>query len=311
MANQNYWLSLGPISSEERNKAKEYLSKHNLPFNKKSLQQRVAKMRKRRAINRYLRGREEATSDPNMPWKIVYGDVVTGGAITFIHTSGPSDQKDLYLHLIVTIAAHQINLIRKVFFNGIEVAWKTALSTRPTGVVQADGIFDGLVKMQINYGSDSQSALSEAVADVPTKWTSDHRQRGHAHVYFRLKWNETVFKDGMPDISFLVSGKYDIIDPRTSTQVPGAANAAIVLYDYMTNTRWGMGVSSGEFNSTRLNQAVSDCEDSIALAGGGTELRYLINTHFGADQSPGSVVEEMIQSMHARLPYTEGKFSLW
>ena len=320
MSNDKYWLSLGPISPNERKKAFEYINRHKLPKNEETLRQRVARMRKRGALNRYLRGKEEAAADPNTPWQVIYGDTQVGGTITFIHTSGPtgaSAQKDLYLHLIITIAAHEINCIRNIYFNNYGVSWDTDLTTRPTGLVEATGLFAGLVKLQINYGSDSQSALSVPVADttgddfpVGAKWTSNHRQRGHAHVYLRLKWHETIFKDGMPDITFRVSGKYNVVDPRTSTNSPGAANAAMVLYDYMTNTRWGLGASASEFNTTRLLQAVDDCEDSISLAGGGTENRYLINTHFGADASPGIVIEDMLASMHARLPYTEGKFSL-
>jgi hypothetical protein len=313
----NYWLGLGPITKAENDQAFKYLSKRNLPTDKNSLRQRVAKMRKRRDLNRYLRGKEQAGTDTNTPWQIVFGQVDIGGTITFIHTSAPADQKDLYLHMIVTLAAHEINYIEYVYFNNIAMTWDTSLTSRPTGLVLGTGTFAGLVKMQINYGSDGQSALSVPVGDgtddlnpVNAKWTSNHRQRGHAHVYFRFKWNETVFKDGVPDITFRVNGPYNMNDPRTDTNSPGAQNAAIVLYNYMRNTRWGLGLADSDFNATRMDQAVNDCEDSIALAGGGTENRYLINTHFGTDASPGVVIEDMLAAMHARLAYVEGKFSL-
>jgi hypothetical protein len=316
-ASNNYWLGLGPITKAENDQAFKYLSKRNLPTDKNSLRQRVAKMRKRRDLNRYLRGKEQAGTDPNTPWQLVFGQCDIGGTITFIHTSGPADQKDLYLHMIITLAAHEINYIDYVYFNNVAMTWDTSLTSRPTGLVLGTGTFAGLVKMQINYGSDSQSALSVPVGDssdalnpVSAKWTSDHRQRGHAHVYFRFKWSPTVFKDGVPDITFRVNGPYNMNDPRTDTNVPGAQNAAIVLYNYMRNTRWGLGLADSDFNSTRMDQAVNDCEDSISLAGGGTENRYLINTHFGADASPGVVIEDMLAAMHGRLAYVEGKFSL-
>jgi hypothetical protein len=313
-----YWLSQGRITKEEHKQAFTYLKKHDLPQDEKHLKHRVARIRKRRELNRFLKGKEEASADPNTPWQIVYGNVQLGGTMTFVHTSGPANQKDLYLHMIITLAAHEIYYIEKIFFDGYEVLWDTTLNTRPTGLVQATGLFAGYVKLQINYGSDSQSALSVPVGDssdalnpVSAKWTSNHRQRGHAHVYFRFKWNEVIFKDGIPDITFKVQGKYVIVDPRTGSPSPGAANAAMVLNDYMRDSRWGLNVQAAEFNTTRLNQAVSDCEDAIPLSAGGTENRYLINTHFGADQSPGAVIEDMLASMHGRLPYTQGKFSLW
>lgn len=316
-ANNSHWLGLGPITKAENKEAFAYLNKRNLPTDKNSLRQRVAKMRKRRDLNRYLRGREQAGTDPNSPWQIIFGYCDVGGTITFMHTSGPANQKDLYLHMIVTLAAHEIQYVDQVFFNNVAMTWNTTLSTRPTGVVLGTGTFDGLVKMQINYGSDSQSALSVPVGDgtdalnpVNAKWTSDHKQLGHAHVYFRFKWDPTVFKDGVPDITFRVLGLYSAIDPRTDGLAPGAQNAAILLYSYMRNTRWGLGLAQSDFNITRLNQAVNDCEDSISLAGGGSELRYLISSHFGADSSPGVVIEDILASMHARLAYVEGKFSI-
>lgn len=311
MADDKYWLSLGPITAAEKTTAANYLNKNSIAVNKRSLAHRIARMRKRGQVNRYLKGKEQAATDPNTPWQILYGETTCGGTITFIHTSGPVDQKDLYVHLVITLAAHEIYLIRKVWFNGYELTWGTDLTTRPTAVVTATGIFNGLVKMQINYGSDSQSALSELVADVPTKWTSNHRQRGHAHVYIRLKWSETIFKDGLPDIYFEVAGKYDVIDPRTGSPAPGAQNAAMILYDYMLNSRWGFGCVSSDFNTTRLNQACNDCEDAMSLLGGGTENRYLISTRITSDQAPGTVIEDMLAAMHGRLPFTEGKFSLW
>jgi hypothetical protein len=53
----NYWLGLGPITKAERDQAFKYLNKRNLPTDANSLRARVAKMRKRRDLNRYLRGK--------------------------------------------------------------------------------------------------------------------------------------------------------------------------------------------------------------------------------------------------------------
>lgn len=313
-----YWLGLGPITKREWKEARKYNKSHKLPNSDKALRHTVARLRKRREINRYLKGKEEAATDPSNPWQIIYGDCLVGGIITFVHTSGSLAQPHKYLHLIITLCAHELYLIRAVYFDDYQLTWDTDLLTRPTAVVNATGIFAGLVKMQINYGEDSQAALSQPVGDtgdastpVASKWTTDHRQRGHCHVYLRLEASSTVFKNGQPDITFRVTGKNDMIDPRDSSAAPGASNAAIVLYDYMTNARWGLGADPSEFESTRLSQACDDCEDAISLAGGGTESRYLINAHFGSDSTPGTVVEEMLSTMAGDMPFTAGQFSVY
>lgn len=309
--NERYWLGQGPITQAETNKAFKYLRKHGKPTDLHERKHYIAKLRKRNEINRYLRGKEEANADPTNPWQIVYGPAQVGGTVTFMHTSGPAEQPNLYLHTVITLAAHEITYLEGVYFDGYVLSWDATLTTRPTGVVNATGIFAGLVKMQINYGSDGQSALSELVADVPTKWTSDHRQRGHAHVYLRLRWNDVIFKNGVPDITFRLTGKYSITDPRTGLNSPGAHTAAVVLYDYMTNSRFGLGLSSSDFNSSRINQAITDCEDAIPLAAGGVENRYLTSFHVGVDDAPGALIEDILSSMAARLVYSEGKYSVY
>ena len=314
-----YWWRLGPVTRAEDDKAFSYFRKANKPFDRKSAAYRnyISKLRKRKELNRFLRGKAPSSAEPSAPWQVIYGEVETGGTITFAHTSGPdANDPHRFLHLIITVACHEIHSIATVYFDGYPLTWGTDLSTRPTGQVNATGIFDGKVIMQINYGTDSQSALSVPVGlttgykPVGSKWTSDHRQRGHAHVYLRLEHNENVFKKGTPDISFRIRGRY-ITDPRNASSNGGAANAAMVLYDYMTNTKFGMGISTSAFNTTRLNQAVNDCEDNISLVGGGVENRYLINTSFTVDEAPGSVIDEMLASMSGRLVYSEGKWSVF
>lgn len=321
-----YWWNRGPVTKAEQDEAFAYLRKHHKPLDRGSSAFRsfVSRLRKRREINRYLRGKTASAAQPSAPWQIIYGEIETGGVLTFVHTSGPksptnpaaSNDPHKYLHMVITVAAHEIQSVASVYFDNYEVQWDTVLTGRPTGQVNATGIFAGLVRMQINYGTDGQSALSVPVNDtndynpVSAKWTTDHRQRGHAHVYFRLTYDEKIFKNGMPDITFRIRGKY-LTDPRTGTLVGADSKAAMVLYDYMTNTRFGLGIDPATFNSTRLNQAVSDCEDNISLAGGGLENRYLINTVFTTDEAPGSVIDEMVASMAGRLVYSEGKWSVY
>lgn len=319
MSGRRYWLGLGPITSNERDRAFKYLEKKGLPRdrNSRAFKNYIARMRKRREVNRYLKSKTKASAQVSAPWQILYGDVRTGGLVSLAHMSGPAADPHRYAHIIITVAAHEINRIVAVYFDDYQVEWDTDLSTRPTGVINAGGIFTGLVQMQINYGSDGQNALSYPLSltggenPVSGKWTSDHRQRGHAHVYFRLQYNENVFKNGIPDIDFRILGNQNVIDPRTSSASPAASNAAMVLYDYMTNSRYGLGLSTSLFDSTTWNQACNDCEDSIALAGGGNQLRYLINAIITSDEAPGAVIDEMLASMAGRMNYCGGKFHLY
>lgn len=308
---ERYWLGLSPVTRDEMNRAFRYLRNHGRPQDPLLARRRVARLRKRAELNRYLKGKEEAATDPSNPWQVIFGTVQTGGTVTCIHVSGPAEQPNLYQHLIITLAAHEIAYLRKVFFDGYEVQWDTDLLTRPTGVVQAQGVFAGLVKMQINYGTESQAALSEFVAECSTIWTSDHRQLGQAHVYLRLKANENVFKGGTPDITFRLTGKSNVYNPASGVEEI-SGNAAMVLLDYMTNARWGLGIpyDSDNFNTARWRDAATTCGDSIGLAAGGAEPRYWLDFQAGMDEAPGALVDEMLASMAGRLVYSEGRYSL-
>lgn len=311
-----YWLGLGPITDRERARAFKAIPQEKR--NPAAIRSFVAKLRKRRHLNRYLRGKQTAATDPSRAWDLVYGETRVGGLVTLMHASGTTAQKNLYLHVVVTLAAHEIDHIKKVYFDGYEVTWNTDLTTRPTGQVNATGLFANLVRMQVNYGTDGQAALSVPVGDtggvnpVSAKWTTGHRQRGHAHVYFRFTYNEEVFRSGVPEIEFLISGHTALIDPRTgSTAAAGSANPAVILYSYLRDTRFGMGIPAGDFNATRWAAAANTCDQTIALAGGGTEARYRLNGLFSTDESPGAIIEGMLATMAGRLTYTEGKWNLW
>jgi hypothetical protein len=310
-----YWLGLGPIT--DREKARAFKA---IPRDKRTpgaIRSFVAKLRKRRHLNRYLRGKQTAATDPSRAWDLVFGVTRVGGIMTLTHASGTSTQKDLYLHLVVTLAAHEIHHIKKVYFDGYELTWGTDLTNRPTGQINATGLFNGLVRMQINYGSDSQAALTVPVGDtggvnpVSAKWTSEHRQRGHAHVYFRLTYNEEIFRSGIPEIEFLVSGHNALIDPRTlSTATAGSSNPAVILYSYLRNSRYGMGLSEADFNTTRWAAAATTCDQSVSITSG-SQPRYALNGVFSTEDSPGGIIEGMLAAMVGRLTYTEGKWNLW
>lgn len=299
---------------------KSYLRSHHWKINKTNIEKARNRLRhkKRNEYSRFLRAKEHAAAEPNPPWQIVYGFSKLGGTFSFIHTTNASGQAgNDYIHLVITIAAHEIYQIREVYFDNYTVSWGTDLLTRPTGVVSATGLFGGYVDMQINYGTDAQSTLSSLITNCPAFGsfpgvTSTFRQRGHAHVYLRLKWNDTLFKGGLPDIMFYIQGNPTVIDPRTGTTTGGSPqNAAMILNDYLTNTRWGLGIPSASIHQPRLIDAVNKCEETIALVSGSLENRYLINAHFSAEDSPGEIVQDMLAVMAGQLTFTEGKWNIW
>ena len=65
-------------------------------------------------------------------------------------------------------------------------------------------------------GTPSDGDASNLIQYTDNPWTASHLCLGRTVVFLRLHYSDTYFANGMPSISFLVSGKTDIYDPRTA-----------------------------------------------------------------------------------------------
>jgi hypothetical protein len=157
---------------------------------------------------------------PTSDWPIIYGTVRTGGVLTFISASGSSNE---FINLVITLAGHQVSAIGTMYFDAVAVP--------VDGAGDATGTYADHVHIQKNLGTPDQAALADLTAE-DAAWTSSHRQRGRAGVYVRLKYNTDVFPNGVPNITFDVSGRI-VYDPRdvavniTSSAAGGAGLATI------------------------------------------------------------------------------------
>lgn len=214
-----------------------------------------------------------------------------------------------WLHHVITLAAHEIESVETLYLDEREVTFGASPDPR-----WATGVFAERCFMAVQYGTDDQAAQPDLMAQLPSRWTADHRQRGFAHVYIITVWNEKVYSEGIPEISFLVKGK-KCFDPRDAAQSSSDSttwtwtnNAALVVADYLTNTRYGLGVSWSDIDLTALEDAADCCDETITLADSSTEPRYTINGSFDTSLSPQEVLEEMAAAMAGDIVYSGGKW---
>jgi len=116
----------------------------------------------------------------------------------------------------------------------------------------------------------------------------------------------------MPTLSFVVKGKNDIFDPRTSTR-GYTTNPALCIADYMTapRLRGGFGLSVGStIDSSNLIAAANICDETITLAVGGTIPQYSCNTTFDLNTPRGTTIERMLSSCAGRLSVQGGIWSI-
>ena len=213
-----------------------------------------------------------------------------------------------WLHQVITLAGHEITAIDETYLDNRLVQFgKTPDGRWSTGYFQlANGT--PLVFQALNSGTNAQLAQKDLVAQLPDKWTDNHRQRGCAHVYMIFVYSSKKFPNGLPEVQFTVRGK-PVYDPRTTTTTY-SNNAALVIADYLMNTKFGMGVSASEIDMTALGDAADICDEVVNLAGGGSEPRYTINGAFDASERPADVLAEFAESIAGDILYQNGKWKI-
>lgn len=239
----------------------------------------------------------------------------TNGVVTTLAQTSLQYGGGEYLHQIITLAGHEIDSVMKLYLDGREVAFGASPDSRwSTGYFTDSG--GSLVFMAINYGSDTQIAQPDAVAQIPDIWTANHRQAGCAHVYLLMRYSKSVFAEGMPDIEFLIKGK-KVYDPRTGqtafTDSFGSVigqNAALCANDFLTNTRFGLGCTT--VDQTVLAAAATSCDEDIVRSGSlPTEKRYAFNSSFDPTEGAEEIISQMEQGMAGKIFSRDGKIFIY
>lgn len=250
-------------------------------------------------------------------WRVIYGEARAGGAMTFIRADEETDEDahGEWLHFIHTLAAHKINDVTKLYINNEEVVFGGgSYHTDPRW--GADGTkWNNIIFMSETLGADDQASnadlLAQSNALFPGVWTADHRQRGHAYVYHIFQFNPVAFPDGWPRIEYLVEGKADVYDPRDTTY-KYTKNAALIIADYLCNSRWGCKVDYATgIDEANLIEAANICDESVSLNGGGSEARYEINAVIDTSLSPRRIREQMATAIAGPIVWTEGKWKIF
>lgn len=216
--------------------------------------------------------------------RIVYGNVRLGGAITYLEAT----EGNQYLHVVLTLAGHEVSEIGNIWLQDDYVELDEDGN--------ATGKFAGLVRVRKNLGTADQEAFADLVAESNGKWTTDHRQRGCACIYVRLKYDRDKFPAGLPNITTEVWGK-KVYDPRTDETVY-SANAALCVADWLCEGRYSIGETYGDaIFEERLIASANVCDEDIERADEETEKRYELHGAFESSQNPGDMIERLLTGM--------------
>lgn len=232
----------------------------------------------------------------------VYGTAKVGGVQTYATSSGAGNQ---FIHVIVTLAGHEVAGIDSVFFNEDEI---TSAQIDASGNVTA-GKYAGNARIKKYLGSAGQTADADLIAEAPaSEWTSAHRGRGIAYLYVRLVYSADLYPGGVPNITAVVRGR-PLYDPRTGS-ASHSNNAALCILDYLRSSA-GLGIAADEWDATWWSAQANLCDELVALdAVGTTQKRYTIDGSFPLSDRALDIVERMLTSCVGALTYVEGRYKL-
>lgn len=231
----------------------------------------------------------------NATRKLVYGETRIGGTFAFLE----STDSDEYLHVVIVVAAHEINQFTTIFFNDEEL-------TISGGNVTSPSKYNGFANVHTVTKGTAGNIPSLLLA-TPS-WTANHKLTDQAYIYCRLKFDPDAFPQGLPNISAKVQGR-KVYDTRTSTTA-FSRNPAMIIRNYLLDDTYGLGVTAAEIDDASFEAAANICDETVALSGGGTETRYQFDGVVDTQNTPRGNLEQMLTALNGALYYTNGKWNL-
>lgn len=173
----------------------------------------------------------------------------------------------------------------------------------PNGKKDTAHDFRWRIRVEIDLGDPTNTSQpfpllqNDTVTGNPGGWTSTCLQEGCAKAHVQLIWDSTRFPNGVPNVTFDVAGKL-VYDPRISP--PGlvySTNSALVCRDWLTDTKFGLGVDPSLIDDDLVITAANICDEQMALREGGTQNRYTCAGVFDADMERGQVLQKILDTM--------------
>ena len=244
-------------------------------------------------------GREFSVQQSAPYRQIIFGQRVVGGAFLPVTIAGASNEFWYFIMLWCEGLGNQIEEIAEIRF-GDEIA---VTGTTPIGK------YSGYITVEHHLGTDAQTASSLLTTDVPATWTSTDRLRGIAYTVFKLKYDADKFSDfNLQQVRARIKGAH-VLNRRTGA-MGYSTNVVDCALQYLTNTRFGVGVGAAKLDDTANNASANVCDELVSVKAGGTRARYALAAAFTTEAEPGRTLEEFRKSCAGTLTFAGMRWQL-
>ena len=255
--------------------------------------------------------------------QIVYGKTKIGGVVVFDHAHGTNNS---YLSRIIAYAAHEIDAFEDIYIDNYKVtqldsdgnvAFVREVDENGNLIGTADNRFSGYIKIRKVDGGhtaslDGQSLSIDSESFGDGKWTANHKLQGIAHLAIMFKYykpeaegDEEKYDNGLPSVTAIIRGK-KVYDPRTATTA-WSDNPALIVRDYLTNTKYGLGESTSNIDDTRLATAANICDETVTTD---SSTRYTCNGAWLTSQVPVDLLNQLVATCAGMLWYAQGEWRI-
>lgn len=225
--------------------------------------------------------------------QIIYGRAKCAGVRIYDGATGTNNS---VLHRVIAFAGHEIDSFVTIYIGD------EAVTLDATGNVTSPARFNGYVRILKGLGSDTQTAMTEMVAEVPG-WTTNHRLRGIAYLYIKFTYSKDLYPNGIPEITAVIGGK-KVYDPRDGLTTH-KTTSALCIRDYLTNPDYGLGAADSEIDDVLVEVAANVCDQTVGGIG-----RYKCNGNFTTGGAPVDILRGLLTSMGGLLWYSQGKWRM-
>lgn len=269
------------------------------------------------------RDRLVATINPRAPRTMVFGTTAMANDIRDQEFTGTKQE---YLHRFIVVASHKVNEITAIWFDD-KLAWTLA------GGVQA--AFTGYLTVAPILEGNAGNAIN-----ISARMGATRRYTGLAYVHLRYKLTgnskkaESPFASSVPTRITIIGNAIAVYDPRQDSTVAGgsgtqradnqatwtwgthARNPALQALTYMLGWRInsllavGKGIPARRFDMPSFITAANICDESVGLAGGGTEPRYRSDGVFSEADDMSLVLDQFSATMDARFYDPQGRIAV-
>jgi hypothetical protein len=255
------------------------------------------------------------------PRRIIYGYVRTSG----MNTVRPvvTGTKGKYLHQVLTVAGHEVEDIRDVFYNSdtISDAYIGSVAGAATDGLVSSGIYANRAWIRRYLGTASQTVDFILNAATPDLWDTNHRGRGVAYVALQFQLDQDVYGTGKPQVAFMVKGKkvYDPrldgtpgADPTNPAYIAYSKNPALCLADYLADSSIGVGIAASKIDWTMVVTAANVCDESVSIPGTpATQSRYTCSVVLESTPDPIPNIKSLASAMMGICYRQGGKYRMY